>query len=151
MVHKSVQKLKLQWNLSLWVSSNEKSIHVLKFRSNSSWVNIWNKQEQCRGRCVSNLEESWTTQQLECFVSVGNWNFEFEFQNLIQFASTCKTDPIDRRRIPVRNPLYWKWMWSTIKRPTLLSNKKERIVGGLNHLKSGFPCASIARHLINNN
>ncbi len=43
---------------------------------------------------------------------------------------------------PVRNPWYWKWMWSTIKSPILHKSKKAKIVAELYHfpvLLSNFP------------
>ncbi len=37
---------------------------------------------------------------------------------------SSKMAPIERRRIPKRMPLYWKWMWSTRKRPPLQTSSK---------------------------
>jgi hypothetical protein len=61
---------------------------------------------------------------------------------------TWSIEPIERSKIPVSNPWYWKWMWSTIKIPILHKSKKAKIVAELNHFPELFSNFPPSLHLI---
>lgn len=61
---------------------------------------------------------------------------------------TCKMAPIESSSTPDRNPLYWKWMWSTMKRPTLHTSRNDVMEYALNHfLLPSFAMPAAAKHL----